>query len=128
MNSYVNNFIQSLKLKGKPKDLAGVLLTCKEDCHDFYIGYLGRNRHVIDDLLDYRESKLSIEDMSFDKFVDMCDNKVNKKVFENTFLQDISLSEVALIESMISSGRTSLKKIYDGFISNPNENILKNVL
>lgn len=128
MVSYVSNFIQSLKLQKMNKALAEVLLKSKEDCDNFYIGFLGRNPYTVDDFLDYREHKLSISDMTLDKFIDMCDTKASREVFESTFLQHINLSSIELIDRAISEGRASLEGIYNNFIANPNENILKYVL
>src|SRR5690606_4218091 len=99
-----------------------------DDCDSFYIGYYGRNNYIIDDLLDYREYRVSIADMSFDKFIDMCDNKGIKEAFESTFLYHLSNESASFIEAIIKTGKTSLEEIYSLFVRNPNENVLKNVL
>lgn len=128
MSDYISNFIESLNMRGDVRRLAEVLLKSEDDCKDFYINYFGRNRYIIFDLLDYRESKIDISDMSFDKFVDMCDNIGIKEAFEQNFLQHFDSHDVGFIESMIKKGRTSLRRIYDSFIENPNHSILKNIL
>ena len=128
MGAYAESFIESLGMENYLGEFAKVLLKKKEDCDFFYIGYFGKNKRLVDDLLDYREFKLSIEDITFDLFSDMCDNEGIKSAFEKTFLQHISESSARLIEVTISAGGTSLEMIYDSFKNNPNENILKYVL
>lgn len=125
---FIHNFVESLGFKGGCKKLAMVLLKTKEDCEYFYKYYYGKNLSAINDLLDYREYKVSISDMSFDKFINMCDNKVSREVFEHAFLQSFNQSEINLIKISIEDGVTSLGKIYEGFEANPNENILRNLL
>ena len=126
---FVENFIDSIDFKSaESKRLAKVLLKSEEECNYFYIGFLGRNRYIIDDLLDYREKKLSKSNITLDKFIAMCDNSVSREAFEQTFLQPINSTDAELIEDAISKGKTSLKGIYNRFQSNVNENVLKNVL
>lgn len=112
----------------RQRELFDVLFKSVEDCNDFYIGYFGRNRHMIDDLLDYREYKLSIAKITLDKFITLCDNKVNREIFELTFLQKFYDEDISLIEKAISQGKISLHDIFNGFKNNPNKNILKYVL
>lgn len=83
---------------------------------------------MIDDMLDYREHKLSIADVTVDKFIKLCDNKVNREIFELTFLQKFDSDSVSLIDKAISKGKTSLIDIFNNFQKNPNKNILKYVL
>lgn len=122
---FVSKFIDSLHLNSELKRFAKVLIKTKEDCTDFYINHLGNNDYIIDDLLDYRQSKISMSDITFDKFKEMCDNIGIKKAFEETFLYYFNLNTVKLIESLIANGKTSLEEIYSLFVSNPDENIVK---
>jgi hypothetical protein len=126
--SYTVNFIDSLNLSCECKALADVLFKTEEECKAFYIGFLGRNRYVIDDLLDYRENRLAMSDMSLDKFLALCDNRVKQDIFEQVFLQPISMGDAIIIDKAIEQGVTSLSAIYNRFENNVNENILKNVL
>lgn len=128
MSNYIDNFIESLGVSGDVKELAEVLFKEENDCNDFYIGYYGKNRYVIFDLLDYRKSKLPIHHMSVDSFVELCNNKGVKEAFENTFLQHFDNYIIELIDEMIGKELTSLEYIYNSFMENPNENILKYVL
>lgn len=127
-DSNITNFIDSLSLSSESKALAEVLLTTDGECNDFYIGFLGRNTYIIDDLLDYRESRLSVSDISLNKFVEMCDTGIIRDVFEQTFLQSVSNTEMNLINRAIFNGKISLKDIYCRFRKNVNESILKYVL
>ncbi len=125
---FVNKFVDSLELNDELKCFAKVLLRTQDDCKEFYIKYLGNNHYIIDDLLDYRKSKIDISDMSFDKFTEMCDNIGMKKAFEKAFLYYFSTQAIELIEYMILAGKTSLEEIYSLFVRNPDENVIKNVL
>lgn len=125
---YTSNFIQSLQFNDANRKLAFVLLKSEEDCREFYIDFFGRNVYAIDDLLDYREHKLSISDMSLDKFMHMCNNIGIKRAFEETFLYFFSPHSIKLVELRANEGRVSLEDIYNSFVRNPNENVLKNVL
>lgn len=120
-----NEFIESLQL---PKELASVVLTTVEDCQSFYIGFYGRNSYTIDDLLDYRERKLSISDIELDTFISMCNNIGRLETFRQTFLQPISESDMSLIDKAIENGKVTLEGIYNSFQENVNKNILQNVL
>lgn len=128
MDFFVDKFVDSLGLEGELKCFAKVLLRTQDDCEEFYIKYLGNNNYIIFDLLDYRESKINMSDMSFDKFVEMCDNIGVKKAFEETFLYYFSTQAIELVEYMILVGETSLEEIYSSFVKNPNENVMKSVL
>ena len=126
--SYIKNFIESLFVPNEWRELASVLFITEQDCNDFYIGFLGRNTYIIDDLLDFRENKLAMTDISLDNFLEMCDNMSTQKAFETTFLQPFTYDEIELISTAISDGKTSLEDIYNRFQKNVNENILKYVL
>lgn len=128
VENFVGNFIESLGFKDECKGLAKVLLTNEEECREFYIGYYGKNTYAINDLVDYREKKIAIADMSFDKFTSLCDNEGMKEAFEKTFLQSFNLHQIGFIEQLIDAGATSLKEIHSLFVKQPNENILKHVL
>lgn len=128
MEEYIDNFIESLNIKGEVRSLAEALLKSERDCNDFYIGYFGKNSYVIFDLLDYRDAKVSMSDITFDKFYDMCNNKGIKEAFENTFFQDFSESDIKMIESEIKRGDVSLESIYNSFIDNPSMSIMKIIL
>lgn len=124
IDNNVQKFIDKLGLP----TLANILLKTFDECQTFYRDYYKKNANVIDDLLDYREYKLSISDMTFDKYLEMCRNLGVKVAFENTFLQPISMQEAALIEKAIFSGKVTLEHIYNSFRQNINVNVLKYVL
>ncbi|AYP68368.1 hypothetical protein PQE75_gp111 [Bacillus phage vB_BcoS-136] len=121
---YVRSFINSLNLP----EIANILFFKEECCNDFYIGYFGKNTYVIDDLLDYRESKLETMKISLDEFVELCYNKGERYAFERTFLQVFSESDIELIEKAIAKGKVTLRFLFEDFQKNVNKNILKNVL
>lgn len=126
---YIENFINSINFESSEcRDLARVLLQSESDCNNFYIGFLGRSKHKIDDLLDYRESKLSDSNITIDLFLEMCYNEGMRDSFEKTFFQSFSSIDIAMVSNSITEGKTSLKELYAGFQKNPNINILKYVL
>lgn len=124
INDGVQRFIDKLSLP----NLASVLLKTIGDCQLFYQEYFRKNTNVIDDLLDYREYKLSISDITLEKYLEMCQDLGVKLAFENTFLQPITLQESMLIEKAISNGKVTLEYIYNLFQININKNIMKYVL
>lgn len=126
--NYVGNFVESLNLSDECQELAGVLLKSVEDCKAFYIGFLGRNNHTIDDFLDYREERISMADVSLDNFLIMCDNCGIRKTFENVFLQPFTLEDIALISNCLQKGKTTLIDIFNQFKANVNQNIMRIVL
>jgi hypothetical protein len=121
----VENFIKSLAL---PERIAKGVLFTAECCNSFYEGFYGRNNYVIDDLLDYREEKLSKSKITLVKFLDMCYNEGNREAFRLTFYQYFTSSEIEVVDRAIESGKTSLQSVYTDFEKNPNKNVLKNVL
>lgn len=123
--SKVESFIESLTL---PKSVASGALRTVEDCHEFYIGFYGRNKYAIDDLLDYREYKIEQSDITLEKFLKMCENGDMIKAFTVTFFQEFSIHDMTFINKAINEGKTSLEKLYKDFKSNPNKNIMKNAL
>ncbi len=123
-----SNFIEYLNFQKDSRKLAIILLKTIEDCEDFYINFLGRSFGTIGDLLEYRRHKISKLDITFDYIVKLCANGVNQEVIECVFFQPTNIFEVELINDAIANGKTSLEAIYRNFISNPDENILKNVL
>lgn len=123
----VENFVDSLVL-GTHRALAGILFQTEQQCRDFYIGFLGRNQHIIDDLLDYRENRLSMADISIDKFMDMCDNKDKQEVFEQTFLQPFTIADMEIINKSIENNTITLAEIFANFQGNFNKNIMQYVL
>lgn len=125
---YVENFIDSIEMSNYCKDLAKVLLKNKEDCEMFFENCLGKNNHIFDDLLDYREMKLSDRNISIDDFISMCNNNDKIAIFEIVFLQPIKKKDMRYIEDLINNGEITLKEIYYNFQRNMNINILKNVL
>lgn len=126
---YVENFINSVDFEtDESKNLAFILFESEEDCKDFYISFFGRNRYIIDDLLDYREKKISNMKVTIDKLNYMYHNGVKHKVLEKVFLQPFSADDASLIDLAIKSGRLSLDTILYRFKNNVNENVLKNVL
>lgn len=126
---YIEDFINSINFESsKSRDLAQILLKSENDCNNFYIGFLGRNKHKIDDLLDYREAKLSDLNITFDLFFEMCYNEGIGKSFEKTFLQSFSSSDIEILSKSIAEKKVSLESLYTEFQKNTNINILKYVL
>ncbi len=123
--SKIGNFIESLNL---PESIARVLLETEEDCKSFYADFFNRNRYIVDDLLDYREHKISKSKMTVDLFVKECYNIGMKQSFESTFYQSFTDRDISLVQEAILDNRTSLIQLFQDFKKNPNKNILKNVL
>lgn len=119
------DFIKSLSL---PKKEAKGVLQNFDDCKEFYIGHYGRNKHVVDDILDFREKKIEESEITLDTFCDMCYHNGVEDSFLKTFYQSITSFEAQLIDNAIESGSVSLEDIYEGFTKNPNKNILRYVL
>lgn len=118
-------FIKSLDL---PTKLARGVLRTSEDCNTFYIGYYGRSKYVIDDLLNYREKKIAESDTTFEFFTKLFHEKGIKESFEHTFYQSFEDFEIDIIVNALRNGDSSLESIYNGFKASPNKNILHNVL
>lgn len=121
----VEDFIKSLSL---PHNVARGVLSTEEDCQCFKEKYYGKNRNVIDDLLDYREDKIEASDMTVDVFMENCYTKGLKVAFHETFLQLFMSSEITLVETAIMNGKTSLVQLFANFQKNPNKNIMRYVL
>lgn len=128
MLNYVKNFIDSLQLSEECEGLAKVLFSNEEQCKSFYLGFLGRNRYIIDDLLDYREKRLAISDMTLDKFLNLCNSVASKDIFEAVFLQHFTKSDIGVINNALINNSITLSFLYNRFQENVNENIMKNVL
>lgn len=109
-------------------NLVKVLFKTIDECQSFYQDYYKRNANIIDDLLDYREYKLSIWNTSLEQYLEMCDLSGIKIAFEETFLQPFIDQEVELIERAISNESVTLEYIYKSFQKNVNKNIMKYVL
>lgn len=120
----LENFIEHLSL---PDSFAREVLHSIEDCQKFYINFYGRNHHVTDDLMDYRENKIQNSDITIDIFLKMCNGDI-LNAFETTFLQTFTVSDMALINRAIKNGETSLEEIYYGFKESPNQRIMKKIL
>ena len=123
--NYIFDFIQLYSL---PQAVAKDVLLTREDCDDFYIGFYGRNRHITDDLLDYREYKIEESKITLDIFLDMCYTKGMKSTFEKVFFQSFTSLEVSIISDAVAEGKVTLEKLFNEFQKNPNVNILKNVI
>ena len=119
----IETFVRSLQL---PLEYM-VLFKTVGDCQSFYIGFYGKNKHIIDDLLDYREHLLFESKITVNMFLDMCITNM-KEALESTFLQSFTTEDVGLINHAILVGKTDLEEMYLRFQKNSNENILKNVL
>jgi hypothetical protein len=122
---YVSNFIQSHSL---PQVVAEGVLRTEEDCKDFYIGFYGRNRYVVDDLLDYREHRIETSEIILDTFLEMCYTIGMRETFEQVFFQSFSKMEIAKVAEAIVKGKVTLESLFTDFQKNPNKNILKNVI
>jgi len=120
----IEGFIKSLDL---PQE-STVLFQTIGDCHSFYIANYGRNACVIDDILDYRETKLESSDITLEMFIEMCTTKGTKTAFQETFLQYLHEEDVVFINEKLSSGFITKESIYRQFKMNPNKNILSYVL
>lgn len=121
----VEDFIKSLSL---PHNVARGVLSTEEDCQCFKEKYYGKNRNVIDDLLDYREDKIGASDITVDAFMENCYTKGLKVAFQETFLQLFASSEIKLVETAMMNGKTSLVDLFTNFQKNPNKNIMRYVL
>lgn len=121
----VANFVKSLEL---PQYIANVLFVSWADCVEFMGKYHKRNALAIDDLLDYREHKISLSVLTEELFVNNCKEKGIKTAFEESFYQSFSEEDVSLIEKSLGNGKISLQSLFSQFKDNPNRNIMKYVL
>lgn len=121
---YIENFIKEFNL---PRMIAKPLLKTVDDCDEFYIYFYGRNRWAVDDLFTYRHHKIANSNITFEKFVDMYHENA-LEALETTFLQSFDMYDVEFIIECIASKKTSLEAIYNGFIVNPNKNIMQDLL
>ena len=110
-------------------DMAKVLISELEDMLFYISTFHKRNKYQIDDLLDYRDYKVSNSNATIEQFrLDFDSSLENKKLFEQTFYQSFSDDDITIIESALTSGRVTLDIIFQGFKSNPSKNIMKYVL
>lgn len=121
----LKDFIKSLSL---PHDVADVLLLTVADCERFYKEFYGRNRYIVDDLLDFREEKLRNSHITVTSFLRMCNNGDVQEAFESTFLQTFNQDDVSVLRKKVASGSISYRTIYDKFQLNTNLNIWRIVL
>jgi hypothetical protein len=121
----LKDFIKSLSL---PHDVANVLLVTDVDCERFYKGFYGRNRYIVDDLLDFRDEKLSNSHITITSFLKMCNNGNVREAFESTFLQSFNQDDIRILREKVASGNISYRTIYDKFQLNTNLNIWRIVL
>jgi hypothetical protein len=120
----IENFIKTYEL---PEVAEGILLT-NEDCDLFLQEFYSKNHYVIDDLLDFKEYKISSSEITVIEFLNMCNNGEMHMAFETTFLQKFSPEDMSFIEEKIKSRATNLKEIYVKARKNPFRNVLKIVL
>lgn len=127
---FVRHFIDSIGIVEGSNDykLAIILFRTLNDCQDFYTGFYARNNGITDDLLDYREKKISLNDVSLDTFLWLCEGSARRETFENVFLQNFDSDSIDLINEKIESGEIGLEYIYESFCKNSNLNILKLIL
>ena len=126
MENKLGVFFEQLKV---PSDFQ-VLFQNENDCKLFFEDFYLRNKYIVDDLLDFREYKISKSKITVDSFKELCYNsKVGlRKAFEQTFLQSFTDQDLEKISEAIVGGKLPLKKLISDFQKNPNKNILKNVL
>lgn len=127
---FVKHFISSLDIDEGSNEyrLALVLFKTLSDCQDFYLGFYANNSNITDDLLDYREKKISLNNTSLDAFLWLCGGVASIEVFEQIFLQPFDNDIINLINSKIEAKSIDLEYIYESFCKNPNQNILKLIL
>ncbi|GIN67038.1 hypothetical protein FKN04_12835 [Bacillus glycinifermentans] len=121
----VEQFIHSLSL---PFVIAKGILRSDEDCHLFYNKFYMKNRNTVDDLLDFKEYKISKSNIELNEFLKICQEEGIHEIFEQTFFQVFSPPEIKLINSALSSGKVTLTQIYNSFKENPHKNVMKNIL
>lgn len=124
----VDSFIKLLNLNNGAEKFARVLIKTNQDCKEFYEKFLYKNKLIINDLYDFRNSKINISSVTLDKFLSMCHTIGIKEAFETTFLYHFSVHIIELVENMISEGKTSLEEIYMSFIENPyNKDFIRSI-
>ena len=121
----VEKFICSLDL---PYKVAKGILRSNEDCDLFHKNFYLKNRNVVDDLLDFKEYKISKSNIELNDFLMNCREKGIHATFEQTFLQSLTSEDIKLIENALSTGKTTLTQVFNDFIENPNKNVMKNIL
>lgn len=119
------NFIQSLSLQ---QYIASVLFENWNDCTLFLTLFHNKNRQPLDDLLDFREHKITNANKSLTEFVEDYNSNGLKVSFERTFYQYLDSGSVSLLEDAIASGKVSVEYLFNKFKENHNRNIMKYVL
>lgn len=104
------------------KRLAEILLKTEKDASTFFQQYLGRNPYLINDLLDFREQKITYWAITFDRLQEMAYNNNDLNVvFENVFLQPFPRFTDDLKKRLLHN----LQRIYDYFVDHPHENLMR---
>lgn len=116
----VASFISAYLL---PPHATDVLKTM-DDCELFLTKFHKTNAESIDDILDFREYKLEISDMTLDTFLKLCYIGEMKEAFERTFIQSFTVEEIQFICSCLLEGKITLPQVYGKFQKNKNKNIL----
>lgn len=121
----IGGFIESLNL---PKYIASVLFETWNDCVTFLNRFYKKNQTTIDDLLDFREYKISKSNKSLSEFTEDYKNNGLKISFERTFYQSFDNASLVVLEKAIANGLVSIEGLFNKFKANPNKNIMKYVL
>ena len=121
----IEKFITSLAL---PQHIASVLFETWEDCKLFFDKFYQTNRHIVDDLLDFREYKINSSTWTSQSFLNSCKLNGMKTTFEKVFLQSFTNQDIAQIEKAMFENKLTLESLFSQFKANSNTNILKYVL
>lgn len=108
--------------------LSEILLKEQRDFHIFFIEFYGKNKYLVDDLFDFREYKISKNNITLKDFLFKCYAYGWRETFVETFIQKFSDEDIQFIVTSIHEGKTTLEKIFFGFQSNINLNIMRYVL
>ncbi|SDX94062.1 hypothetical protein [Thermoactinomyces sp. DSM 45892] len=108
--------------------IALLLLKTSGEREYFYRNYYGTNMHAIEDLMDYREYRISSSSITLEEFLKLCNNKGISIAFEATFLLQFEVTDISLIKQSLNNGKITLECIFENFKKNKNFSILKYIL
>lgn len=108
-------------------DFRIALLDTERHCKEFFRYFYRKNHRLIDDLFDYKQYRIQLENITYGQFVARCNENV-KSALEQTFFQRLSNADMEKILNAIDYGKITLEQLYVNFKNNPRKNIMRYVL